>query len=57
MCELAGSSDLFGEYAIRAALPPHPTLLEFTNIKQAYTATVDQATPPILEGPAAYSPV
>ena len=42
---------------MQGALPPDPTILVFTNIKQAYTVTVDKATSPILEGPAGYSPI
>ena len=38
---------LFSEYAMQGALPPHPTLLAFTNLNQAYAVTVDQATSPI----------
>ena len=42
---------IFCEYVIRGSTPPHPDLLAFTNIKQAYKITVDKATSPILEGP------
>ena len=48
--EFVGLRVLFCEYAMQGALSPHPTLLAFTNIKQAYTGTVDIATSPILEG-------
>ena len=53
-CELAGLRALFCEYATQGALPTHPTLLVFANIKQTYTATVDKGTSPIFEGPGAY---
>ena len=57
MCELAGSSDLFGECAIEGALQSHPPLFVVTHIEPTYTVTVDQATAAILEAPAAFSPV
>ena len=41
---------------MQGALPPHSTLLAFTNIKQTYMVTVDKANSPVLEGPGAYSP-
>jgi len=41
----------FYEYVIRGISPPHPDLLAFTSIKQAYKIPVDKATSPILEGP------
>ena len=43
--------------AMQGALPPNPTLLAFTNIKQTHTVTVDRATSPILEGMGVYLPV
>jgi hypothetical protein len=53
--ELVGLRALFCEYAMQGALPPHPTLLAFTKIKQAHTITVEKVTSPILEGPGVYS--
>ena len=51
MCELAGSSDHFSEYAIEGALQSVPTLLVITLVEHTYTGTVDQATAAILEAP------
>jgi len=42
--------DPFCEYTMQGAPPLDPTLRTFSNIKQAYTATADQATSPISEG-------
>ena len=33
---------------MQGAIPPHPTLLAFTNIKRTYKVMVDKATTPIL---------
>ena len=57
MCELAGSRDLFGEYAIEGALRSDPSLLVITHVEHTYTVTVDQATEAILEAPCVNSPV
>jgi hypothetical protein len=57
VCELAGSSDLFGECAIEGALQSHPSLLVVTHIELKYTVTVDQATEAILDAPCVNSPV
>ena len=53
--ELVGLRALFCECAMQGAIPPHPTLLAFTNIKQTHAITVDKSTSPIWEGPGAYS--
>jgi hypothetical protein len=57
VCELAGSSDLFGECAIEGALQSHPPLLVVTHIEPTYTVPVDQATGALLEALCVNSPV
>ena len=47
----------FCECAMQGAIPPHPTLFVFTNIKQTYTVTAEKATSLILEGTGVYLPV